>query len=138
MTAKWLVPTLVYVVVLGALGVTTKIALRTVSWQDLLLWTTAGYVLVAAFLLISGQTGFHWEAGSWWVVLSAALTISALITLYLALGAGEASKVIPVSAAYPAVTVLLSAATLSEHVSLARLGGLALVVGGVVVLTAAD
>jgi bacterial/archaeal transporter family protein len=135
MTAKWLIPTLGYILVLGSLGVTSKLALRTLSWQDLLLWTTVGYIITSIFLLALNQADFHWESNVWWAILSAVLAISALILLYVALGTGEASKVIPVSAAYPAVTLILSAITLSEHVSLARVGGVLLVVAGVVVLT---
>jgi transporter family protein len=135
MTAKWLVPTLAYVVALGALGVTSKLALRTLSWQDLILWTTIGYICTSIVLVALGQAGFSATSNNWWAIASAALAISALIFLYVALGTGQASKVIPISAAYPAVTLLLSAITLGEHVSFARVGGVLLVIGGVVVLT---
>jgi transporter family protein len=134
-TARWLVPTLLYLVALGALGVTGKLALRTLVWQELVLWTGAGYVLVSIVLLSMGDAEIRFVEGTSWAILSGALAIGALITLYLALGTGEASTVIPISAAYPAITLLLSAAFLSEGISMAKLGGMCLVVGGVVVLT---
>ena len=68
---------------------------------------------------------------------SAALAISGLIMLYVALGTGEATKVVTVSAAYPAATLLLAAAFLSEAITVARLAGVALVIVGVVVMTVA-
>ena len=138
MTSKWLFPTLAYVVALGALGVTSKLALRTLSWQDVLVWTTIGYIFTSTFLLATGQAGIKFEANTWWAVASAALAISALIFLYVALGTGQASKVIPVSAAYPAITLVLSAIFLSESFTLPKIGGIALVVAGVVVLTSVD
>lgn len=138
MAAKWLVPTLVYILCIGSLGVTSKLALRTLAWQDLLLWTTAGYIATAGVLLALGQTAFTWQPDVGWAILSAGLAIGALIFLYLALGSGEASKVIPVSAAYPAVTLVLSALTLAESVSLPRIGGMLLVIAGVVVLTSVE
>jgi hypothetical protein len=38
--AKWLVPTLGYAMALGAAGVTSKLALRSVTWQGLVLLIT--------------------------------------------------------------------------------------------------
>jgi transporter family protein len=135
LTSSWLIPALGYIVAVGALGVTSKLALRTLSWQELLLWATVGYVLTTTALLLMGEVGFHWETNSWWALASAVAVNGGLVFLYLALGAGEASKVIPVTAAYPALTLLLSALFLAEHVSAAKVGGMLLVVGGVVVLT---
>lgn len=65
------------------------------------------------------------------------LAVGALILLYAALSSGEASKVVPVTAAYPALTLVLSALFLSENVSPARIVGMLLVVSGVVLLTSA-
>jgi bacterial/archaeal transporter family protein len=137
MTAKWLFPTLGYVAALGALGVTSKLALRTLAWQDLILWTTIGYIFTSIALVVLGKAGFSSSSNTWWAIASAALAIGALILLYVALGTGQASKVIPISAAYPAVTLILSAITLGEHVTVARVAGVLLVIGGVVVLTTA-
>ena len=75
------------------------------------------------------------QRGSGWAALSAVLAIGSMICLYLALGAGEASTVTAVSAAYPAVTLVLSALVLAERISPARVLGMALVIAGVVVLT---
>lgn len=136
-TASWLAPTIAYIVTLGALGVTSKLALRTLSWQELLLWTAVAYAIAAGVVLLVGKGSFHWESNTWWALLSAAIVVSALVLLYLALGNGEASKVIPITAAYPAVTLVLSAIFLFESISVAKVGGMALVLVGVVVLTIA-
>lgn len=133
----WVLPIMWYVVALGAVGVTTKLALRTLSWQDLILWVGVGYVLVAGILLALGQAKWRFVGDTSWALVTTGLVISSLIALYIALGNAEASKVIPVSAAYPAVTLFLSALVLSERVSVARVAGAGLVVVGVVVLTAA-
>jgi transporter family protein len=137
MLAKWLVPTFVYVLAVGSLGVTSKLALRTLPWQTLVMWTGIGYLAVTGLLLGLGQAKLNFVHDTPWAMLSGAMAIGGLVSLYLALNTGEASKVVTVSAAYPAVTVVLAALTLSESVSLARVGGLCLVVGGVIVLTVA-
>lgn len=138
LTSSWLAPTLAYVFTLGALGVTSKLALRTLSWQELVLWSAVAYALVAIGMLLAGKGSFHFESNTWWALLSAVIVVSSLCLLYIALGNGEASKIIPITAAYPAVTLILAGIFLSESVSLAKIGGMLLVLGGVVVLTVAD
>jgi uncharacterized membrane protein len=133
----WILPTAYYVVAVGALGVTGKLALRSLSWPDLILWSGLGYVIVAAGLLVTGQTSVRLHGDAWWAVLSAALAITSLVSLYVALNLGDAGKVSAVSGAYPAVTLLLAAAVLSEPVTIARLAGVLLVIAGVVILTSA-
>jgi bacterial/archaeal transporter family protein len=132
----WLVPTLAYVLALGVLGITSKRALDTMSWSYLLPWTLLAYAIAVAILLALGKTDFRLHAGVGWALASAALAVGSLILLYVALGMGEASKVVPVSAAYPAATLVLAALFLGEHVSPARVAGTLLIIGGVVLLTA--
>ena len=53
-TATWLVPTVIYVLALGGLGVTSKLALTHLSWQDLIFWSGVGYAFVVTYLLARG------------------------------------------------------------------------------------
>jgi transporter family protein len=131
----WLLPTIVYVLTVGALGITGKLALRTLNWPDLILWTGTGYILVAGVLLAIGQTSVRFVTNTPWAMASGALAIGGLISLYLALGTGEAGKVVTVSAAYPAVTLVLAALFLSEGLTVGRSAGALLVIAGVVVIT---
>jgi uncharacterized membrane protein len=137
-TASWLAPALVYVVILGALGVTSKLALRTLSWHDLLLWTAVAYLLVAAVLLLLGEASFQIDGNFGWTALSAIIAPSALILLYVAVGNGEASRVFTVTAAYPAATLALAAIFLSESITLAKVGGMLLVLSGVVLISVSN
>jgi transporter family protein len=135
--AGWVVPTLIYIVTTGLLGIFTKFALRDRPWQELILWTGLGYILLVIVLLITGQTSVEFVSGSWWAILSAALVISCLIFLFGALNSGQAGKVVPVSAAYPAVTVIAASIFLSEQLTVVRALGVVVVVAGVAVLTTA-
>jgi transporter family protein len=137
MLAVWLVPTSIYVLAVGALGVTSKLALRSLPWQTLVMWTGIGYVVATAVLLTLGQAKLSFVRDTPWAILSGGLAIGGLVVFYIALRTGEATKVVTVSAAYPVVTLLLAALTLSEAVSLARIGGMCLVIGGVIVMTVA-
>jgi transporter family protein len=137
-SARWLVPTLAYVVTLGALGVTSKLALRTMSWQDLVVWTAAAYAVGAIVLLVLGNGSFNTGPDVGWALVSAVIVVSSLVLLYIALGNGEASKVVPITAAYPAVTLIGAALFLSEDITAGKVAGMLLVLAGVVVLTVAD
>jgi len=137
LSRPWLIPTAAFILATGALGVTSKLALRTLAWQDLILWVGIAYMIATAVVLALGRASLRPVGGTPWAVASAAMAIGSIIALYLALSIGDVSKVVPVSAAYPAVTLVLSALVLSERLSIARIGGMCLVVAGVVVLTTA-
>jgi len=131
----WLIPTLLYVLLVGGLGVTGKLALKTLSWPDLILWTAVGYLLVAIVLAVIGQTAVRITTGTGWAMLSAGLAIGGLIALYIALGAGPAGSVVAISAAYPAVTVVLAALFLAEPLSPGRALGTGLIIVGVAIVS---
>jgi transporter family protein len=131
----WLIPALAYVCTTATLGIVSKFALRTLSWQDMFVWMGVAYSVVVTVLLVSGATRLEITRGSGWAILSASLVIGGLVLFYLALARGEASKVIPVTAAYPAVTMVLSVLVLSESLTVGRVAGVALVAAGVVVIT---
>lgn len=131
----WLIPSLLYVVFIGALGITGNLALRTLHWPDLILWTGIGYITVSLVLLAIGQTAIRITTGTGWAVLSGALAISGLVMLYLALGAGPAGKVLAVSAAYPIVTLVLAASFLAEPLTPLRVLGAGLVIAGVAIVS---
>lgn len=138
MTGSWLLPTLIYVFAIGALGVVGKRALATLAWPVLIVWMGVGYAITVTVLAAAGQVHLAFTGDTWWAIASATLAIGGLVLLYVALGTGEASKVVPVSSAYPAVTLILSAIVLSEQLTVAGVVGVVLVIGGVVVVTTAS
>lgn len=131
----WLLPSLLYILLLGGLGVTTKLALRDVSWQDVIVWTAIVYLLISATMLLTGQASVAVGPGTFWAIVSAILASTALIAFYIALGRGEASRVVPFTSAYPLVTMVLAALVLSEKITPLRGGAALLVVVGVVLLS---
>jgi bacterial/archaeal transporter family protein len=120
----------------GVLGVTTKLALRTVGWPALLLWTAAVYAVVAVVLLASGAR-LRLGPGTAYALLSGSIAAGGLVLFFLALQRGDATRVVPVTSAYPVVTALLGAAVLSERLTAATAVGTALVLGGIVLITSA-
>jgi transporter family protein len=133
--ASWIVPTLAYIVLVGAGGVTTKLALRTISWEQLVLWVPIVYALIAIIFVVVRGTRFPTGVGGAWGAVTAVCMALALIVLFYALTKGDASQVVPASSAYPAVTLLGSALFLAESVTLTRVLGTALVIAGVVLVS---
>jgi uncharacterized membrane protein len=131
----WIPPTLAYIVLLGAAGVTAKLALRTISWQQLVLWVPLLYIMFAVAFVVGYGTKFPLGVGGAWAAATAFCASSVLVLFLYALTKGPASQVTPASSAYPIVTVIGSALFLSEKVTLIRGVGTALVVAGVVLLS---
>lgn len=133
--ASWILPTLAYAVLVGAAGVTTKLALRTISWEQLVLWVPIVYVLIAAVLVATRGARFPLGTGGAWAAVTAICMALALIVLFYALTQGDASRVVPASSAYPAVTLIGAALFLGESITLTRIIGTALVIAGVVLIS---
>jgi transporter family protein len=141
MRGGWLAPALAYMLIVGASGITAKFALRAITWQGLVAITTAGYVIVLLILLATGQplraSDQHGNSALNWTMtgLNMFTPSLAIMFLWIALGRGDASRVIPVSSAYPLLTVILAALLLSEALIWQVGLGAALVVAGVVLIS---
>jgi drug/metabolite transporter (DMT)-like permease len=115
--------------------VTAKLALRTIAWEQLVLWVPLLYLVFAGAFVIFKGTTFPLGTGGAWAAATAFCASSALVLFLYALTKGPASQVTPASSAYPVVTVVGSALFLSEKLTLVRGLGTALVVAGVVILS---
>jgi drug/metabolite transporter (DMT)-like permease len=131
----WIPPTIVYIVLLGAGGVTAKLALRTITWEQLVLWVPILYAVIALGLVVLKDTSFPLGGGGAWAAATAFCASSALVLFFYALTKGPASQVTPATSAYPIVTVIGSILFLSEKLTLIRGLGTALVVAGVVLIS---
>lgn len=131
----WVAPTAAYVLAIGALGVTSKLALDHISWQSLIAWTMVVYIIVGVALMAGGTASLSPGPGTPVALLSGALAVGGLIALYVALGRGDVSLVVPVSSVYPIVTAVLGALVLAERVTLGRALGVLVVVTGLVIVT---
>jgi bacterial/archaeal transporter family protein len=130
---RWILPALGYIALTGALGITTKLALASTGWKQLLVWAALAYAVFSGLFLLTG-TRPHFGQGIVWAALSGILAASTFALYMVAVGRGEVSKTVPFMSAYPVVTVLLSVVVLSEQVKPAQIAGVCLVIGGLVLL----
>ena len=50
---------------IGVAGITTKVALRTIEWQQVVYWVPLAYVVLIVPLWLIYQKPFTLEAGGW-------------------------------------------------------------------------
>jgi uncharacterized membrane protein len=116
------------------MGITSKLALETLSWPQLVVWGAIAYAIGAVVAVATG-TRVTLGAGTVAAAATGAMLVAGSALLFVALGRGDASVVVPVSSIYPAVTVLLAALFLAEAITWTRVAGLVLVLAGVGLLT---
>jgi transporter family protein len=134
--ASWILPSLGYVVLLGVFGITLKYALRSLTWQELVVYTAGAYVIVAAIILATGtDASFHGGLNGAMAAIGAFIPPAAIVVLFIALNHGPASRVIPLTTAYPFITIVLAAIFLSEAFTWQSVLGSLLIVGGAIALS---
>lgn len=107
-------------------------------WLGLLVRNSAALLFLFLGLLTSGRLGGIGQLpprGAALLVAEGVLaSLLAQLAYYWALKQGEASRVVPVTAAYPLITLVLAVGLLGERLSWAKLGGAVLVVAGLLLL----
>jgi transporter family protein len=133
--AGWILPALGYVVLVGIAGITTKVALRTIEWQQIVYWVPVVYALLSVILWLAYRKPMVLGSGGGWAIVTAFAAAAGLICLFYALSKGDASVVVPMTSAYPVIALVGGAIFLSESITVTRLIGTALVIAGVVVIS---
>jgi bacterial/archaeal transporter family protein len=127
----WIVPAVTALVLWGVVGVLQKLGSNRLGANALLLWVTAGYILMLPAVL--GRSG-SWAVSSDAILLGVlAGGVNGLGTwlLFRSLESGaKASVAVPLTALYPVVTVILAFIFLSERLSPREWFGVALALCG--------
>ncbi len=134
--AGWLLPALGYVLLVGIAGITTKVALRTIEWQQVVYWVPVAYVVLSAILWLVYQKPMVLGTGGAWAIVTAFAAAGGLICFFYALSKGDASVVVPATSAYPVIALIGGAIFLSESITVPKVIGTLLVIAGVVVISA--
>jgi transporter family protein len=116
----------------GLWGFLSKVASHHLPWSAVYLISISGHLAVIAYLGLSGGLGIPWHAGGAGFALVAGLCMAfGLLCFFKALAAGAAVVVVPLTALYPVVTVVLSWAILRESLTPQHLAGVVLALAAV-------
>lgn len=111
-----------------------KLALRDANWMQVgLTYAVAAAALFAVVLLSSAKRSFAGTNG-WTLAASSVSGAVGLWLFYLALDRGKASVVVPMANVYPAIATVLAVAFLGERLTVVQVVGIALAVGGVMLI----
>jgi drug/metabolite transporter (DMT)-like permease len=107
------------------------------TFRTMLYMQLTGFVLLTAAMHWLGgwgplAHGFDWRVWAWGIG-AGVLNTSGTLALYRSFEIGKMSVVAPISAGYPALTMLLAAIT-GERLTVARFAGVALIILSVVVV----
>lgn len=111
-------------------------SLRSVFWMQ-----ASGALFVTILLLFAHDWGHLFDGSGWqpwaWGILAGTINTFAMLALYRAFAVGKLSLVGPVSASYPALTVLLALLS-GERLSAIRCIGIAVALVGVLLVATGE
>lgn len=122
----------------GSADLMARFATRSIgTLRTTLYMQFTGLLLMTAALPWLGGWGHLADGSGWrpwmWGILAGVLNVVGTLALYRSFEIGKISIVAPISAAYPALTTILSAFS-GERLTLLRLMGIALIVTGVIIV----
>jgi len=124
---NWLWFSVMAVVLWGGWGFLSKVATRELPSQAVYLLSICGHAVVASYLWWGGGLSISGHPWGLAAALGAGLCMALGLLFFLkALTLGAASVVVPLTALYPLVAVVLSWAVLREGMTLRHLAGIAL------------
>jgi transporter family protein len=133
---SWIAWSIAAVTCWGAWALLNKRALRTLSWEHLLIADWFAYTAAMIVLLVfraDPRALISRDGGT--ALVAAVTSVVAAGAFYLALRSGPAATVTPLSSLYPAVTALFAVAFLREVPSPQQWVGVALAIVAGVLLT---
>lgn len=129
----WLIFSLAGMGVWGAWGFLTKLSSQHISPRAILLFQEVGALVVV--LAVASSVGFKPDLhakGTGFAVLAGSLSLLGALLFIYAVRDGKLSVVVPITALYPIVTILLSALVLKEAITFQQ--GLGILLGVIAII----
>jgi transporter family protein len=120
----------------GFWGYTSKLAANNIEWKQSTFFFALGVVLSTLILNIILMRSFSTalNKGSFYALASGTACLLGVAAVYIALEK-EASLVIPFTALYPLITILLSAILLKEKITLMQGFGVILAIAAMILMS---
>ncbi len=133
---NWLGFSLMALGLWGLWGFLSKVAALQLPPGAAYLLAITGHLAVVGYLAATGGLTIPWQPAGLAAALGAGICMAfGLLCFFKALAGAAASVVVPLTALYPVVTVILSWTLLHEGFTLQRLAGLALALAAVWLLS---
>ena len=133
---NWLGFSLLALGLWGVWGFLGKVASQHLPAPQVYLLAISGHLAVVGYLLVGGLGAVAWHPWGVGAALGAGIAMAVgLLLFFEALARGPATVVVPLTALYPAVAVVLSRIFLQEALTLRHLAGLALAFAAVWLLS---
>lgn len=121
-------------VLFGFWGFVAKIATDAAGSKFVFVFAQIPYILIAgAMLVVTGPYALKWTALRW-TLLGGALGAFGVLCFFLALDRMPAGRVVPMTAAYPALTIVLSWLVLGERLTPRHIAGVLFALVGIALL----
>ncbi len=114
----WFAFSIISLVLWGVWGFLAKILLKTIEWQQLFVVSEIGALAVAIAAFLYLRPAISMNQTFLYAAAAGAMGVLGSFALYLALSTGKASVIVPLTALYPVVTILLSFVVLQEKITL--------------------
>ena len=132
----WLAFSLVAMGLWGVWGFLSKVATQQLPPQAVYLLAICGHGAVVGYLWLGGGLAIPWQPWGLAAGLAAGMCMAfGLLCFFKALAGGAAAVVVPLTALYPVVTVILSRVVLQETITPRQLAGVALALAAVWLLS---
>lgn len=117
---SWFLWAVAAIIVWGVWGLLNKRALEASGWREVYVFSVPVTALVVAGIMAVGRPDLAAMSRSAmaWALATNAAGVGGTLLFYQALARGKASVVLPLTAMYPALTVILALLILGEAVSL--------------------
>jgi transporter family protein len=116
--APWLIYVAVVLLAWGVIGIFQKLATNRISAESTLVWLIVGFILLLPWLYPSGGLFQYSKRALVWGLLSGFLSNLGAWGLFAAMrSGGKAAIVVPMTALYPVVVVILAPFLLHETVT---------------------
>jgi len=125
--ASWLGFSLMAVGLWGVWGLLSKVAAQSLPSQAVYLLAITGHLVVIGYLAATAGLAIPWHPAGVAAALAAGVAMAfGLLSFFRALAQAPVAVVMPLTALYPVVTVILSQVVLHESLTLRQFLGVAL------------
>jgi len=133
---SWLTYSLICLVLWGLWGLVLKIAYKGLPWIHVYFLSSLASFTIALIVFLIHRNGLNFSNKlSYIALLAGVFSSSGYIFFVKALEKGEASIVLPLTAMYPAITVVLALILLGEKINVYQAIGIVLALIAVVLLS---